>query len=156
MYLTFLSLHSVLRWIVVLLAALATARAASGWLKGRNWTPLDDRLGLAFTIVLDTQVLIGLILYLFLSPVTASAFHDLGVVLSNDTARFWIIEHIFAMVVSLILVHIGRSMSGRPGPARQRYQRTALLFGLATLILIISIPWPFMPAGAGRPWIRIG
>ena len=65
-----LFLHSWWRWVVLLLLLAAVARAVSGRLAGRTWTGSDRRANLLATIALDLQLLMGLLLYLFLSPFT--------------------------------------------------------------------------------------
>ena len=78
MYTTVLALHSWLRWAVVLLVLIAIVRALAAGAGRRPWLPLDDRLGLFFIIVLDVQLLLGLVLYFVLSPITQAALADFG------------------------------------------------------------------------------
>lgn len=144
-----LGIHSLLRWVVVILAALALGRALWGWWGQRAWEALDERLGLFFTVSLDVQVLLGLLLYLFLSPITTGAFASLGEAMADPALRFWLIEHIGWMIAALILAHVGRALAKRASEARQKHQRTALFFGLAILAVLIAIPW-------GRPLLPLG
>jgi hypothetical protein len=68
MYLTVLLLHSWLRWLALVAGVGATFAALS---KG-DGTPQGlrgaERWGLIFMITLDVQMLLGLLLYGFLSP----------------------------------------------------------------------------------------
>ena len=74
MYTALLFLHSWLRWLVILAGVAALGGAVAGVSTRRAWLPVDNvRLAL-FTHSLDVQLLIGLILYAFLSPVTRSGF----------------------------------------------------------------------------------
>ena len=68
-----LILHSLLRWVVLATGLAAAARGFMGG-KGRAWTAADSRAGLLFVTVLDLQFLLGLLLYLFLSPTVRTAF----------------------------------------------------------------------------------
>lgn len=153
MYPFLLTLHSWLRWIVVLVAALALARAWLGWLGKQGWTPADDRLGMFLTIALDMQVLVGLLLYAFLSPLTASAFQDLGAAMSNGAVRYWAVEHVGLMLVAVVLAHVGRALSKRAGDAVRRHRLAALFYTLAVLAVLAAIPWPFL--SFGRPLVRL-
>ena len=72
MYGTVLLLHSLLRWAVLLTGLLAAVRAIWGWRSRRPWTLPDERAGLWFTISLDLQFLLGLLLYVALSPITVA------------------------------------------------------------------------------------
>jgi putative Ca2+/H+ antiporter (TMEM165/GDT1 family) len=153
MYLAVLTLHSYVRWIVVILASVAVVRALGGWLGRKEWTALDRRLGVFFSSSMDLQLLLGLILYIFLSPSTHTAFQDFGAALSNEVLRYWSLEHIGLMLVAVVLVHVGQTLSKRAGEARVKHRQAAIFFGLAILIVLFAIPWPFLPYG--RPLIRL-
>ncbi len=154
MYLAVLTLHSYLRWIVVILAIAAVVRALSGWLGRKEWTALDRRLGVFFSSSMDLQLLLGLILYIFLSPSTRTAFQNFGAALSDDVLRYWSLEHIGFMLVAVILVHVGGALSKRAEPARIKHRQAAIFFGLAILVVLFAIPWPFL--AYGRPLLRLG
>jgi hypothetical protein len=146
-YPTVLAIHSYLRWAVLLLALVAVARAWSGWRTSRAWTPADDKVGRFFGIALDLQVLIGLILYVAVSPLTRAAFQDFGAAMGNSVLRFFAVEHIFGMLVASALVHVGRARSRRNGPSILRHRSAFIFFALGLLAMLASIPWPFLPAG---------
>jgi hypothetical protein len=150
MYSAVLTLHSWLRWAVVLLGLFAVVRAvvAAGT---KRWTSGDEGAARGFTIALDVQFLIGLLLYLGLSPITHAAMRDFGAAMRTSSLRFWAVEHPFSMIVAMALAHVGRARLGRQPPDRRG--RTALIFFvLALLILLASIPWPGTPYA--RPLVR--
>jgi hypothetical protein len=149
-----LTLHSILRWVVLILAIVAVVRALIGWFGKKEWTALDNRLGMLLSASMDLQVLLGLILYIFLSPLTTTALKDFGAAMSNESLRYWSVEHILLMIVALILIHVGRATSKRAAGATSKHKRAAIFFGLALLAILIAIPWPFLPNG--RPLIRLG
>jgi hypothetical protein len=62
MYSAMLTVHSWLRWVVLLAGLLAAARGIGGWRTGRPWTLRDDRIGRIFATSLDLQMLLGLAL----------------------------------------------------------------------------------------------
>ena len=151
MYSAGLLLHSWLRWAVILLGVIAVLRAL-GALRTRRWTPADDRAGLLFTIAFDVQLLVGLILYFALSPLTTMAMQDMGAAMHAAPIRYWAVEHPFGMLVALILAHVGRVMIRRANEAKKA--RMALIFfALALLIVLGATPWPNMPGD--RPLFRL-
>jgi hypothetical protein len=152
LYSIFLPLHSILRWLLLLSAVGAVALAFIGWFGKKAWTKTDDRLGLAFTSFMDLQLLVGLILYGFLSPITQTAFQNFAGAMSNPDMRFFAVEHIFLMVIAVVLSHVGRSLSKKAASDLVKHRRAAIWFGLALLVVLVSIPWPF--AAVARPWIR--
>jgi hypothetical protein len=146
MYATLLVVHSLLRWVVLLSALVALLRAFGGWTGGRQWTPADDKAGKFFVLFFDIQVLIGLLLYVGFSPVTQAAFRDFGAVMGDSVMRFWAVEHIFGMLIAVALAHIGRVRVRKLSHASARHRTAAVFFGLAVLVMLLTIPWPFVPA----------
>src|SRR5262245_47443559 len=93
MYGFVLSFPSLIRWVVLLTGLYAASRGIMGWRRRRPWMLADERAGSWFTIALDLQFLLGVLLYVFLSPITRAAFQNLGEVMRNSGLRFWSIEH---------------------------------------------------------------
>ncbi|MFL6279224.1 MAG: hypothetical protein ACJ731_03875 [Vicinamibacterales bacterium] len=151
LYAIVLTIHSWLRWVVLLAGLAAYMRAQVGASRRSPWTPGDDRAGLWFSILLDVQVLVGLVLYIFLSPFTHAAFGNLGDAMRNSGLRFWAVEHVTGMIIAIGLVHIGRSRV-RKADERRRHRVASIFYGLALVAMAISIPWPGMVAG--RPLLR--
>ena len=151
LYAVVLTIHSWLRWIVLLAGVVAFLRSAVGASRRSTWTPADDRVGFWFTTVLDTQVFLGLVLYIFLSPFTHAAFGDIGEAMRNSALRFWVVEHLFGVVVGVALAHVGRARARKTDSLR-RHRVVAIFFGLALVAIVASIPWPGTPAG--RPLLR--
>ena len=141
MYGIVLIIHSLLRWAVL---AAGLAAALRGGVR-------NDTAGKWFTILLDIQLLIGLLLYFGLSPVTGAALEDFGGAMGNSQLRFFAVEHVFGMVIALALAHVGRRKIGR-APADRKARLAAIFYGLALVAILASIPWPGMPAG--RPLFR--
>lgn len=141
-----LVLHSYLRWVVVFAGIAALGGAVGGVTTRRAWLPVDNLRGLIFTISMDVQVLIGLALYV-LSPVTRSAFEDMGLAMRTSVLRFFAVEHLVGMMVALALVHIGRVRLRKGTDDAQRHRTALVFFGLGLAVLLLSIPWPGMPGG---------
>jgi hypothetical protein len=151
MYAAVLTLHSWIRWLVLLTGLAAFGRAASGVSGRKPWRPSDDRAGFWFVMALDTQFLLGLLLYAFLSPFTHQAFGDFGAAMKNSGLRFWAVEHVAGMIIALALAHIGRVRTRKTDSLR-RHRVAAIFFGLALAVILASIPWPGTPNG--RPLLR--
>ena len=146
MYSAVLLIHSWLRWVVVLAGLLAVFRGIGGWSGARSWTRVDERASFWFTIALDVQMLLGLLLYFALSPFTSAAFDDFGAAMKDPGLRYWAVEHVFGMLIALTLAHIGRARVGRAAASR-KHRLAAIFFGLALLVILATIPWPGMPNG---------
>ncbi len=141
MYPLVLSLHSIVRWAVVIVGVIAVVRALIGWFGGRQWKQLDDRLGLALTSVLDINLLLGLLLYFFLSPLTTNAFKNFSAAMGDSSVRFFLVEHSVVMIVAVVLAHIGRSRSKKASEDKSKFKQAAIFFGVAMLAVLAAIPW---------------
>lgn len=73
-------------------------------------------------------------------------------IMANKVMRFFTIEHFTGMIIAIALVHVGKSMAKKNLPDTVKHKRTLIFFGLALLVILISIPWPFREVGAGRGW----
>lgn len=151
-YMTALVLHSWLRWAVILLGVFVAVRAVSGHRSGRAWIGADAAAGRFYTIALDVQVAVGLALYLWLSPMLTLARADVGAAMGQAAVRFWLVEHLFMMVVALLLAHAGSVRVGRAGSDGERFRRASVYWGLSVLAVVLGSPWPWL--AYARPLLR--
>jgi hypothetical protein len=145
-----LTVHSWLRWAVLLAALVAVGRALMR--SARPWTPTDERAGRLFGISLDIQFLLGVLLYFVLSPFTRQAMQDFGLAMKTSGLRFWAVEHVAGMLIAVALAHVGRARIRKAATDQKRHRTALVFYGLALLVMLASIPWPGMPNG--RPLIR--
>jgi hypothetical protein len=152
MYSAFLGVHSYLRWVVVIVGLLVIVRAIAGITGRRDWTSSDTTGVRFFSIALDVQFLIGLLLYVWLSPFIRDAWADMGATMRNAPLRFFAVEHVTGMLIALALAHVGKSKIGKAADAAQKHKLAVIFFSLAMVVILLSIPWPGMPGG--RPLLR--
>lgn len=141
--------HSLNRWVVLGLLLLATVQGTRGWIGARAWHSGDDRTGRLLTAAMDFQLLLGLVLYVRLSPYTRAGWADLAATMNDRVLQFWTVEHGPTMLVAVALVHIGRIRVRRAEIAHARHRRAATWFGATTVLVLAAIPWPFLPYGRG-------
>jgi hypothetical protein len=140
MLLAVLFAHSILRWAVLGAAAWAAFSARAGLLDGRSFTRKARVPGVVLAAVADLQLLLGLSMWLWLSP---------SAITSGGRSHYWTFVHPLAGIAVVALVHIGSVKSRRMLDDAGRW-RTAYRFYLAALIVaVLGIPWPLL--GMGRP-----
>jgi hypothetical protein len=139
MYSTVLLIHSWVRWLAL----------ASGI--GTTLTR-TDRWALLTMIALDIQMLLGLLLYLVVSPNMAEIRAHFGEAMRNSQLRFWAVEHITAMFLAVILAHVGRVLARNAKTREAVRTRLLICFGIATLLMLVGMPWPGL--AYGRPLLR--
>ena len=141
MYSFTLAAHNIVRWFILIFGILAIIKAFAGWSGKKEWRSLDNKLGLGFTISLDIQLLLGLLLYIVFSPTIKTAFSDMGAAMANSDIRFFLVEHFLMMVVALILAHIGRSRAKKADTDIAKHKNAAVFYTIAMLLILAAIPW---------------
>jgi hypothetical protein len=138
-----LQIHSILRWVILILLVLSIIQSLIGWIKNRELREGDIKLWLFAMIFAHTTLLIGLILLFFGRFGILSSGLPEGVVLMKDTFyRFYWIEHPFGMVIATTLITLGRAVVKKQWPDPLKYKRAFWLFLLALIVIIVVIPWP--------------
>ncbi len=153
MYTLVIAIHNIFRWIVVILLVGSIVIAYRGWLMKLNWTEIDRRTGFFATIAVDIQLLLGVLLYFFLSPVTRDFLQNFGTAMQDPKLRFFGIEHVGFMVLGVVFAHLGSTLPRKTTEALGKHKRAALAFSLAALMIVAGMPWtrPLLPGLAGVP-----
>ncbi len=141
MYTGFLHLHNTLRWLLLIVIVVTLVKYLMGWLGSKPWTKTDNLLGIVFTSLMDIQLLTGLVLYFFLSPVIKLAFSDFGAAMKDSELRFYAVEHILMMVVAVALVHVGRAKSKKAKTDKSKFKVAGIFFLIALVVILAAIPW---------------
>ncbi|MEJ2287574.1 MAG: hypothetical protein P8Y02_02830 [Deinococcales bacterium] len=143
MYIFLLDLHDLLRWVIIIVGVIAVAMALRGAFARAGWSGQQNALGRVFTISVDLQLLIGLLLYFVFSPITTGAFRDFGTAMQNDHVRFFLVEHLPIMVIAIALIHVGASRARRLNSSRP----AAIFYTVAMVLVFLGIPWwrPLLP-----------
>ncbi|MBK9292777.1 MAG: cytochrome B [Bacteroidetes bacterium] len=144
LYSIFEHTHSGLRWVLILLFVLTIYRLFVEAFRG-SYSPKTLQFGKFTVIVAHIQVLIGLVLYFFLSP----KVHFDPEAMKSTFLRFYLVEHISMMLIAVILLTIAW-VKGKKKEAHQKRARYLFTwFVVAFVIILAAIPWPFRTALGG-------
>lgn len=146
-----LVLHNLLRWAVLFFGILTLISAISGVAGKRDYTVQDGRSNFFFMLSCDIQLLLGLGLYF--SNSWFEKLKDLGGHMKDTYYRFFSLEHLVLMIIALVFVHAGRVSVKKAITPAVKHKRSLIFFGLAILLIVSAIPWPFRDAIA-RPLFR--
>jgi hypothetical protein len=148
-----LLLHSLLRWIILILLIVAIAKSYTGMTTGKPFSAGDRKVGLFLMISAHTTLLVGLYLWFF-GPMGLANIGNLGFgeVMKNKVMRYYAVEHTTGMLIAIVLITIGRGVAKKRIPDAAKYKRTFWFFLIALVIILATVPWPFR-AGIGRPWL---
>ena len=134
--------HSIGRWILLLLLLIAIFNSLIAG--QRPFIKSDARTGLLLTIVGDTMLLIGLALW-YWGPKGYHSILNAGgmaAAMHDPTARFWGVEHITGMLISIVFLHIGKAQGKKPMSDKRKHNRTMLFYFIALVIILATVPWP--------------
>ncbi|MDB5031824.1 cytochrome B [Mucilaginibacter sp.] len=130
-YSLFQELHSVFRYVVMVLFIYTILMALIGWFGNRPYTNRNRLSNLFALISAHTQLLIGIVLY-FLSPLVQ--FNS--ATMKDSTLRYFTVEHWVMMVIAIALITVGHSKSKKLVLPEAKHKTIALFYGIALLIII--------------------
>jgi uncharacterized membrane protein YozB (DUF420 family) len=136
MYNFLLGLHSGLRYIVLLLLAIAIIMAITALFGKKEYSATNRKINLFTMIATHTQLLTGLILYFF-SPLVQ--YGNMGEAMKNMITRYWTVEHAVLMLFAVALITVGHARSKKGDLAINKHRAIALYYGLAILVVVVAI-----------------
>ena len=142
----FSHLHSALRWILLILLVLSVSKVMMGG--GKRFFEKDRKLALVVLILAHLQLLIGFALYFMKNY--SSYLSNLGD--QPAYVRFFAIEHMAGMVIAIILITLGYGKVKRGESDAAKMRAVKVFYGLALIIILVSIPWPFREGFAHLGW----
>jgi hypothetical protein len=146
-----IKIHSFLRWALLLLMLVSIVKAAMST-SGKNPYTSSDRKRTLFTMIAaHLQLVIGIILYLQ-SSVVQAGLSNMGAAMKTASLRYWTVEHISMMIIAIVFITIGNIRSKKMDTDAGKYKQVLIWFGLALLVIIAAMPWPFRAEGVARGW----
>jgi len=119
MFPVLLQIHSILRWVILILLVLSIVQSFIGWIKKR-----ELREGGTYGIL-------------------SSGLPEGVILMKNTFYRFYWVEHPSGMVVATILITLGRAMVKKQITDPLKYKRAFWFFLLALVVIILVVPWPW-------------
>ena len=145
MYTFTLFLHSWNRWLILIAGIIVIGSAIKGLIANSEFTRFQKRWSTVFISSLHLQLLVGIIMYFFLSPVTALAMKD-------SMLRFWAVEHTLVNIIAIGIAQTGSILAKKAGTQQSKHRRTLLWTGIAFILILAMIPMGMM--GVSRPLFR--
>ena len=134
-----LSLHSYLRWGILGAALLLSVSALHGYFTNRHFSKLDNRFAVLYITLLHSQLLVGLWLYFFVSPITSNPLPQGW--MKVPSLRFAVLEHPTLMVLAIIAAQLGRILSKKAASDKKKFIKGATWCLISLLLLMLGIPW---------------
>ncbi len=140
-------MHNFLRWLVILFAVWTLISSMGGLSGAKTFTKVHKRPALLLMIMVDLQLLLGLVLYFskgWFKVLTSGGF------MGKDAQRFWAMEHFVGMLLGVIFIHMGYSAIKKNISDKSKFSRVFWFTLIGLLIILVTIPWPFREV-VGRP-----
>lgn len=151
MYYFLLSLHSLVRWLVLLSLLVSLCMAYRGLIRKTIFGPAVNKVRHWTATIAHIQMLIGMTLY-FQSPIVKTAVADGNeAMLANNL--FFRYLHISLMLISIVVITIGSAKAKRAATDPDKYTTMLRWFAAGLIIILLAIPWPFYDY-ISRPLIR--
>jgi hypothetical protein len=132
-----LTLHSIVRWLTVLAAAALIVKYAIGWLKQQPFDKAARALGAAFSGLMDTQLLLGLIFFIWDGITIEGGF---------GLRHRW--EHLGVMLIAVVIAHLPAMWKKQDDATRYRNTLMAVIVSLVLVIVgVATLP--------GNRWLHI-
>lgn len=125
------TVHNYWRWVVLLVGLAAIVLAIMSSTGNRPWDSLSERFTLFFTIAMDIQVLIGLVVWISEGRWSGDLF--LGYI------------HPFLMLGAVALAHVGRARADRAKTDSDRGRQAAIFFVASFVVVLLAIPFAAWP-----------
>jgi hypothetical protein len=139
-----LFLHSWNRWLILIAGVVVIIAAIKGLSAKSDYSSFQKTWSLIFMSSLHLQLLIGLLLYFFLSPITAQAFSNFGAAMKDPLLRFWSVEHAFVNLIAIGLAQTGSILVKRSSTSKRKHRHTLIWSGIALLLILAMIPMGMM------------
>jgi hypothetical protein len=123
-----LTIHSYLRWLIMIVALVAAVKFALGWLRGGAFKGMDRGLASGFSGLIDLQVTLGII-YLIWNGLAGEGF------------PMFRIEHAITMIIAAVVAHL--PVRWKDADDKTRFRNS--LFVVLDVLIIIFIGLVFLP-----------
>jgi len=137
--------HSLLRYLALLAVGYAGLSHLMGLLRNTPILNGERTVAIIAVVLCHLQLVLGLALYFMRSAAYAE--------MAQPYQRFWKYEHLGMMLIAIILVTLGRSLSKRAEKERGKQIRVAIFYLIALALMLWATPWPFTDIGHSRPWL---
>lgn len=144
-------IHSLVRWLILLFGVFTVISAISGMMSKRNYTSLDGKANFFFMLGMDIQILFGFLLYF--NGIWFDQLKNFGATMKDPQLRFFSLEHMLLMLIAWVMVHAGRISVKKASTSPAKFKKTLIYFGIALLLILLAIPWPFR-VDIARPLFR--
>lgn len=139
LYTNLLTIHSVLRWVLLILFVTTFVRAAYGFHWRKTFGKSDQILLRSTTSVAHLQLIVGVVLY-FVSPIVDYFLHNFGAAVGQKQFRFFGMEHAILMIAAVVLITIAGAKAKRKPDSAAKFKTIVIWYVIALLLILGGLP----------------
>jgi cytochrome bd-type quinol oxidase subunit 2 len=139
--------------LVLLSLLLSIYKAYTGYSTNKSFSKTDNALRHWTATIAHIQLMLGVTLYIK-SPIVQYFWNDTQAAVQYAEPTFFALYHFILMSVAIVLITIGSALAKRRVTDQQKFKTMLVWFSITLLIILIAIPWKFLP-WISRPYIRI-
>lgn len=147
-----LYIHSILRYFILIFAAVVSVQCLIGMLQKKRFAKSNRMPALLLLIFCDMQLLLGFVLYYY--KMIASNVLGSGNVMGDTYKRFFGVEHSVSMIIAIVLVHVGYSITKKNIAYDRKFKRLFWCSFVALAIFMAMTPWAAKQV-VGRPNVPV-
>jgi len=144
----FLFLHSILRYFILVFALIVATQSLIGMMGKKEFKKVHKQMALGLLIFCDLQLVLGALLYY--NKIIAPGVFAAGNVMKDVYNRFYAVEHSLAMVIGIVLVHVGYAVTKKNMDHDRKFKRLFWCSFIALGVFMAMIPWEGKQV-VGRP-----
>jgi hypothetical protein len=134
MYPLLLLTHSLVRYFILIFLIWVILKSFAAWRNNGAFTAADDKASLWLLILSHIQLLLGFGLY-----ATSGLVQFSSTTMKNPVVRYWTVEHIFMMIIAIVLITVGRISAKKITDPQSKGKRLFLYNAIALLIIVVAI-----------------
>jgi hypothetical protein len=120
-----LAIHSIVRWVILLVAVVAIVKLGLGWLRAGSYDNMDRGVVMGYSGLLDLQALLGMIL-----------LFGNGIFLGEGFPMVRIL-HAIVMILAVVTGHL--ASGGKQKPPIARYRRSLAAIAGSLVLIVVGI-----------------
>jgi hypothetical protein len=128
-----LTIHSLVRWLIMIVALVAVIKFTVGWLRGGAFQAMDRGLASGFSGLIDLQATLGIIYFVW-DGLAGAGF------------PMYRIEHAGIMIIAAVVAHL----PVRWKDAKDKIRFRNSLFVVLDVLIIVFIGVALLPGGWNR------
>ena len=146
LYTSIIIIHSIVRWIFLIMLVYSVSILYTKWIGGKELSSNNKRINTIVVVLSHLQLIVGISLYLVSPKVVFASY-----MFQSNLLRFFTMEHSLLMIAAIAILTIGNIKSKRNNDSIKSVKQCTIWFSIALVIILISIPWPFLQYGT--KWI---